>query len=223
MPAHHATGAVFLALAGVLLSPTAASAEPDAPKLIGRYVVVGARAASDVATTLEARESDQSKTLIGTTLVAGDSVSWYRQGERCELRRGSQENNPALVERNLADLQIAPASTDSRLNQSLVIDCLGRAVNDIWQVLVIDERVLVARSQASTTYLILEQPLAPGDVVLLKQKLKQAGFDPGTQDERMDDKTRAAIAAFAHKYGAPAILLPGIVTENLLNALAENR
>ena len=170
-----------------------------------------------MAAPLETRESDRSKTLIGTVLSAGDTISWYR--ERCELRPGSQEPSPALVDPNLADLQIALASADSRLNKNAVVDCLGRSVNDIWQVLIVDERVLVARAQPYTTYLILEQPLAPGDVVQLKQKLRQAGFDPGSQDESMDDKARAAIAAFAQKNGAPTLLMPGIVTMNLLNAL----
>lgn len=221
VPTYQAIVAVFLASAAFLLPAAPAGAEPERPKLVGQYVVVGARAASDVAAPLETRESDRSKALIGTALNAGDTISWYR--ERCDLRPGSQEPSTALVDPNLADLQLAPASTDSRLNRNAVVDCLGRSVNDIWQVLIVDERVLVARAQPYTTYLILEQPLAPGDIVRLKQKLRQAGFDPGSEDERMDERTRAAIATFAQKNGAPALFMPGIVTMNLLNALAEVR
>jgi hypothetical protein len=220
MLAHHAIAAVFLTLAVVLLPENVESVEFP-PKLAGQYVVVGIRIASDVAAPLDIREGDASMALIGTTLNAGDTISWYR--ERCDLRAGPPEKSPALVEPNLADLQIAPASTDSRLNQNAVVDCLGRSVNDIWQVLIVDARVLVARTMPFTTYLILEQPLAPGDVKLLKEKLARAGFGPGSKSEDMDDSTRAAIAAFANKNGAPAMLLPGIVTENLLNALAAIR
>jgi hypothetical protein len=211
--------AISLIFAAFLPPGISARAEAADLPLVGRYVVVGARAASDVATTLSARESDFSKALIGTELRAGDRVSWYR--ERCDVRPGPAEGSAALVERNLADLQIAPASSDRRLNRNLIIDCLGRAASDIWHVLVVDQRVLVARSLPFAHYLILEQPLAPGDVRLLKQRLQQAGFDPGPQDERMEETTRAAIAAFARKNGAPTLLMPGIVTVNLLNALAE--
>jgi peptidoglycan hydrolase-like protein with peptidoglycan-binding domain len=55
----------------------------------------------------------------------------------------------------------------------------------------------------------------------LKQRLRQLGFDPGSRDERMDDGTRAAIAAFAMKNGAPAAFMPGVLTVNLMNAIAE--
>jgi len=210
------------ALSLTIVSSVSASlqAEVAGLPLAGRYVVVGLRAASDVATTAAQREADTSKTLIGSELRIGDRVSWYR--ERCEVRAGPPENRAAMVERNPADLQIAPASTDGRLNRNLIIDCLGRAIGDIWHVLVVDQRILVARSSPLATYLVLEQPLAPGDVLLLKQRLKKAGFDPGTLDERMNEPTRAAIAAYARKKGSPALLMPGVVTVNLLNALAED-
>jgi hypothetical protein len=213
--------AVLLIFAASLLLDAQVKAEPIEQHLVGTYVVIGARAASDVAAPLDLTQSDPSKTLIGTPLVAGDSVSW--DGERCAVRPDAHPSNAALIDPNLADLQLAPASTDSRLNANLILDCLGRAPSDIWSVLVVDRRVLVARTMPFTTYLILEQPLAPGDVTLLKRKLAQAGFDPGSRDERMDDMTRAALAEFARKSGAPAKLLPGVVTENLLNALAEMR
>jgi hypothetical protein len=164
-------------------------------------------------------ETDPNRNLLGTKLRAGSTISWYR--DRCEVRPAGAEGNAALVDRNLADLQLAPASTDARLNRNLIIDCLGRAAGDIWHVLVVDQRLVVARSSPFTTYLILEQPLAPGDVRLLKLRLRQAGFDPGSQDEQLDNSTRAAIAAFARKNGAP-FLTPGIITVNLLNALAES-
>ena len=209
----------LLALVALLTASGSRRAIGEDLPLIGRYVVVATRAASDVATSLAARDADASRNLIGTELTAGDTVHWYRG--RCAARPNPSEGHAAIVERNLADLQLAPASIDARLNQNLIIDCLGRAVSDIWHVLVIDQRVLVARSSPFTTYLILEQPLAPGDIRLLKQRLRQAGFDPGPDDELMNETTRAAIAAFARKNGAPALLMPGIVTVNLLNALAE--
>jgi hypothetical protein len=209
----------LLALLAVLTAGSSDQTLGGDPPLVGTYVVVAARAASDVATSIAARDADQSRKFIGTKLRAGDSISWYR--ERCEARPTSSDGGAAMVERNLADLQLAPASLDARLNQSLIVDCLGRAASDIWHVLVVDQRVLVARSSPFTTYLILEQPLAPGDISLLKQRLRQAGFDPGPDDELMNESTRAAIAAFARKNGAPALLMPGIITVNLLNALAE--
>jgi len=213
------TGTALFGVVSLLLASIGALAGSIDQPLVGTYVVVGTRAASDVAAPLSALQSDTSSSLIGTELRVGDKVSWYR--ERCELRQGPAKGSAALVERNLADLQIAPASMDSRLNRNLIIDCLGRSASDIWDIFVVDQRVLVARSSPFLTYLVLEQPLAPGDIRRLKRKLRQAGFDPGPEDERMDDTTRAAIAAFAVKEGAPMLLMPGIVTSNLLNALAE--
>jgi hypothetical protein len=211
--------AILLALAAVPLPVLAGSGPTDLP-LAGRYVVVGMRAASDVAAPASVSQSDPSKTLLGTELRFGDQVFWYREGARCDLRPGPKES-AARVERNLADLQLAPASVDARLNQNLVVDCLGRTSNDIWEILVVDQRVLVARTSPSTTYLILEQPLAPGDIKVLKEKLRQVGFDPGSEDEKVDDSTRAAVAAFARTKGAPFVT-PGIITQNLLKALEES-
>jgi hypothetical protein len=208
----------LMAAAGAFL-PVPCHAQPADMPLVGRYVVVGIRAASDVAGPVPGSEQESLRALIGTELRAGDRVSWYR--ERCDVRPGRAERSAALVERNLADLQIAPGARDARLNRNLIVDCLGRAIGDIWEVLVVDRRVLVARSSPSRAWLILEQPLAPGDVRLLKQRLRQLGFDPGSQDERMDEATRAAIAAFAVKNGAPAAFMPGILTVNLMNAIAE--
>ena len=210
---------LFIFTALLAAGSSGAAAGEDLP-FVGRYVVIAARTASDVATTLAARQGDTSRNLLGSELHAGDSISWYR--DRCEARPAPSEGGAALIERNLGDLQITPASSDARLNQSLIIDCGGRAVSDIWHVLVVDQRVLAARSSPFTTYLILEQPLAPGDIRLLKQRLRQVGFDPGPEDERMNETTRAAIAAFARKKGAPTLLMPGVVTLNLLNALAES-
>jgi hypothetical protein len=210
-----------MAFSPFLLLQAQVKAEPIKQPLVGTYVVIGARAASDVAAPLDVNQSDPSKTLIGTALIVGDTITW--DGERCVARRDSHKSDAAMIDPNLADLQILVGSPDSRLNQNLVLDCLGRAPNDIWQILAVDRRVLVARTMPFVTYLILEQPLAPGDVKLLKEKLAQAGFDPGSQSEELDESTRAAIAAFARKNGSPATLLPGVVTENLLNALMEVR
>jgi hypothetical protein len=219
MFAFRTIGSAILMAIAAAPPPVLAGAGPMDLPLAGRYVVVGIRSASDVAATASISQSDPNKNLIGTELRFGDQVTWYREGKGCEVRPGPDET-AARVERNIADLQIAPASTDARLNRTLVVDCLGRASSDIWEVLVVDQRVLVARRSPLTTYLILEQPLAPGDIRLLKQKLRQAGFDPGSEDETMDDSTRAAVASFARTKGAP-FLTPGIVTENLLNALEE--
>jgi hypothetical protein len=185
--------------------------------LVGIYVVVGMRAASDVATTDTARENDSARTYLGTELRFGDRVSWYR--DRCEARLGPEDNSD-IIERNLSDLQIVPGPSDRRLNRHLIIDCLGRPIGDIWRVLVVDDRVLVARSASYSTYLILEKPLAPGDIAALKRKLKQAGFDPGELDETLGGPARAALADYAMKHGAKLRLMPGIITSNVMDALA---
>jgi len=126
--------------------------------LTGSYVVVGMRAASDVAATDTAQENDPVRTYLGTELRFGDHVSWYR--DKCEARLGP-EDNADIIERNLSDLQIVPGPSDRRLNRHLVVDCLGRPIDDVWRVLVVVDRVLVARSASYSTYLILEKPLAP--------------------------------------------------------------
>lgn len=208
----------FAALLPILMWSVSVNAQ-TLDHLAGRYVVVGARAASDVPMTAARRQADESRTLtlIGTELRIGSGASWYR--DRCDIKPGASEKPPAVVDRNLADLQITYGSNDSRLNQSFVIDCRGRAIDDIWHVLAVDRRVLVARSSPMATYLILEKPLAPGDVLVLKTKLDQAGFDVGPVSGDLDGKTRLAIAEYARKHGAPALYLPGIVTENLLASL----
>src|SRR5262249_12853004 len=131
--ANAAVAALFGA-ALLLLPCIGALAGPGEQPLVCTYVVVAMRAASAVAAPRSSRKADTRSTRIGTELRVGNNVSWYR--ERCELRDGPAEGSAALVERNLADLQIAPASMDSRLNRNLIIDCLGRSASDVWEVLV---------------------------------------------------------------------------------------
>ena len=185
----------------------------------GSFVVVDLRMASDVATTLAQRESDNSKALIGSTVHFDNGVTWT-DGRRCEARQGQKTSTAAQLEPNLSDLQIVPAGTDRRLNRPMVVDCLGRALSDIWQVLAVDDRVLVTRSEASVAYLVLEKPLASDDARRLKQGLHRAGFDPGPIDEVMNERTRMAVASYAQRHGAKYRFATGIVTRNVLEALA---
>jgi len=56
---------------------------------------------------------------------------------------------------------------------------------------------------------------------VLKRKLKQAGFDPGELDETLGEAARAALADYAMKHGAKLRLMPGIITSNVMDALAQ--
>src|SRR5688572_15988766 len=191
---------IALVAAAVALFPAgSASSDVLGLPLTGRYVVVGLRAASDVPTSSAMRENDPSSSFIGSELNFGDRVSWYR--EACDVRSAPQ-GHPGIVDPNLSDLQVVPGATDRRLNAHLTIDCLGRAASDIWQVLVVDDRVLVARTIPHAIYLIFEKPLAPGDVVVVKRLLQQAGHDPGDSEAILDDAARLAIADYAAQHGA---------------------
>jgi hypothetical protein len=208
----------FAAAVAVLAAGSASSDILGLP-LTGRYVVVGLRAASDVSTSDAMRENDPSSSFIGSELDFGDRVSWYR--EECDVRSAPQ-GHPGVADPNLADLQVVAGATDRRLNAHLTIDCLGRAITDIWDVLVVDDRVLVARTVPRATYLIFEKPLAPGDVVVLKRLLRKAGYDPGQSEDSLDAAARLAIADYAAKHGAKRRLLPGILTRSVMDALHEN-
>ena len=210
---------VGLFAAAAVLPAGSASSDVLGLPLTGRYVVVGLRAASDVPTSDAVRENDPSSSFIGSELNFGDRVSWYR--EECDVRRAPQ-GHPGVADPNLADLQVVAGATDRRLNAHLTIDCLGRAVTDIWDVLVVDDRVLVARTVPHATYLIFEKPLAPGDVVVLKRLLRNAGHDPGESEHSLDDAARLAIADYAAKHGAKRRLLPGILTRSVMDALHES-
>jgi hypothetical protein len=210
---------VLLAAAVAVLPAGSASSDVLGLPLTGRYVVVGLRFASDVPTSNAMRENDPSSSFIGSELNFGDRVSWYR--EECDVRNAPQDH-PGVADPNLADLQVVPGATDRRLNAHLTIDCLGRAITDIWDVLVVDDRVLVARTTPYATYLIFEKPLAPGDVVVLKRLLRQAGHDPGESEETLDAAARLAIADYAENHGAKRRLLPGILTRNVMDALHAN-
>lgn len=185
----------------------------------GRFAVVALRSASDVATTARAREAEMTNEYLGAGVrFSGTNVTWLK-GRKCEVR-SAETSSSARVDRNLSDLQIVlDASRDRRVNRGFVVDCLGRAPSEVWDVLAVDDRTLVARAGSSTTYLVLEMPLTPEESRRVKRGLRAAGFDPGPIEGPLDERARAAVAAFAFAKGAAYRFATGIITRNVLDAL----
>jgi hypothetical protein len=198
---------------GLMLGPPALA---DLAGVSGSFVVVDIRAASDVATTAAARDTDPTLQMMGATLAIGTRLTWI--GKDCAGRPDPMATGAPKVDRNLADLR-AVIGEDHRLDQSWIIDCLGRAVTDIWQVLAVDDRVLVARTSPNITYLVLEKPLSREQGLQLEDGLRQAGFDPGPVDGVIDAVTRSAVAAFVSRQTGVAANA-GVITRSVVDALA---
>ena len=188
----------------------------------GRFVVVDLRAASDVAASAAMREADRAKARLHGDVHFGRTITWTDR-RRCAMQWADETGAPARQDRNLSDLQIVPGNTDRRINRSLIVDCSARSAGEIWQVLMIDDRVLVARAGSSTTYLVLEKPLASRDVQRLRHGLQRAGLDPGRARGTIDARARAAIAQYAEQHGAAYHSVTGVITRNVLDSLFEGR
>jgi hypothetical protein len=184
------------------------------------YIAVTSRAASDVATTIASREADPVRKLIGTQVVFGNGVTWT-DGRRCEARLKQDQSSAARVEPNLSDLQIVPGRNDRRLNHAVIVECPGGGSGDLWDVLVIDDRVLVARSGADISYLVLEKMLTADERLQLLRGLRRDGLDAGAADGKIDDTMRSAVAEYARRHGAAHRFSTGVITRNILDALSQ--
>lgn len=199
---------------------TMGAAPPAGPS--GRYEIVAIRAASDAAGTLGARQDAVLENLLGRRMTFGSRIAWFddRFCARTSRVRPSVEAWSDTTEPNLSDLQIAPGPDDLRLNQTLVIDCGGRAAGSITRLLMVDRRVLVMRSPNGTAYVVLEQPLDRRRARAVEHGLMRAGFDPGPVDGRIDARSRRAVALFARGRGASYAFEQGVLTENVVVALS---
>jgi hypothetical protein len=207
----------ILALGAAFAIKGSVGAHAEIDGLAGTYVAVTWRAASDVATTIASQEADPAKTLVGKEMRFGNGVNWI-DGRRCEARLKQDQSSAARVEPNLSDLQIVPGRNDHRINQTAVVDFSGGASGDIWEVLIIDDRVFAAR--AGINYLILERPLTPDEGLQLQRGLRRAGLDPGAVDGNVDETTRSAVAEYARQHGAAYRFSAGVVTRNILDAVS---
>lgn len=209
---------IFVATLVVMTLASMSPGNADPLGVSGNFAVVDLRTASDVAAPANPNERANLMALLGATIRFGESVTWT-DGRKCEASEDKGAAAPAQVDPNLSDLQIAPGSADRRRNRRFLINCPGRASGEVWQGLAVDDRVLVARSGASTTYLVLEMPVTSEESQHLKRGLLAAGFDPGPIDGPIDERARTAVAAYAHAHGARYTFATGIITQNVLDAL----
>ena len=188
----------------------------------GSYEVVAVRRASDVAVTLGSQEDDRLRRLVGAHVSVGGSNRWYDDricpsSIRIVSAAGSTVN---LDDPNLSDLRVAPGPNDGRVNRALSMDCGARPISSIIHLVQIDGRVVVERALNSSAYVILEAPLDAGTARRLEDGLAKAGFDPGPVDGTVDERTRRAVALYAQGKGAAFAFDRGVITANVLAALA---
>lgn len=190
-----------------------------APSPRGVFEVVAVRRASDTASTLATQEDDALRRMIGQKIEPGKAGNWL-DGAFCSGQtRAAAEPWTNREDPNLSDLQVQPVRGDRRLNASIVIDCGGRAISSIHQVLQVDRRVLVTRTPNGAAYLVLEAPLDVRTARAVERGLMRAGFDPGQADGVIDAATRRAVGRYAQSRGADFAFDQGVLTENLVAAL----
>lgn len=196
-------------------------AAQDAFALTGRYVVVATRSSSLVPAQLDADAKAQEQAPVGTSIDFDNLTAWFDGGSCIGWEPGRAADAPFLwaEEPYLSDLQVAPGTTDSRLNLSLVVDCGARDLASIKLVMAIDARVLVVANSGQSGYFILEKPLPEDEALGLEQGLSRAGLNPGPADGVIDASTRDALAAFAETHSAAYRFESGVITQNLLDAL----
>lgn len=203
---------------------SAAAAQPQAPPAVGLpagvYEVVTVRRASDTASTLATQADDALGRSIGRRISFGETIRWY-DDRVCGAGRiaGAAGSAVNVDDPNLSDLQVAPGSGDRRVNRSLIVDCGGRALSSIAQIVQVDGRVLVERIANGTAYVVMEAPLDPVTARRVEAGLAGAGLDPGPVDGVIDDAARRAVALYAQRQGAAFAFDRGVITDNLLASL----
>ncbi|WP_143534401.1 hypothetical protein [Roseovarius albus] len=163
---------------------------------IGEYIVVDARVASDVASTLDGKDLSD---IIGTSFVfARDGISTADlECDEWAIRETDSPEN--MDDPLLADVMIGPidgdqSDGDKRLLRSWGYACEGEEFIDLLQV---DDRVAVVPWVNSSLTLILERQLTRAQVEHIQAVLKDVKFLDQTPSRILDEATLEAISFWA--------------------------
>lgn len=199
--------------------------DPLADGLVGRYIIVDARSASDVATT--------AGPAMDPGMPIGKAVTFQSTGFAMETRNcqdGAFESVvrgsiPIESDPNLIDLQLGPSDSpasagDQRVAAHFNVTCAGRFFSRLSQV---DDRVAVMSWANSAINLILEKPLSADQIKRYQTQLKSMKFYDGQISGELDTQTLAASRDW-FKYRAKAddstpIPARPAITVNLLDTL----
>lgn len=193
--------------------------------LLGDYIVVDRRSASDVA--------NMATPDMSVAVPIGQQVTFQAAGltmENLECIDGTIEpmtrgSIPIESDPNLIDLQLGPIDGlksvgDQRIAAHYNVTCAGRFFSRVSQV---DGRVVVMSWANSAINLILEKPLSADQIKRYQSQLKSMKFYSGEINGVLDKQTLAASRIwFEYRTGGddstPIPARPAI-TMNLLDAL----
>jgi hypothetical protein len=186
---------------------------------MGRYTIISARNASDVAQTGIRQEN------IVDNWITFDRNGLQAEGLGCDSWEISSVDAVANLEDPiLADVMVGPAdsplsSGDARELTSFEYACEGERFLSLTKI---DDRVVVIPWDNYATYLIAEIPLNASEIRRFQRQLRSMKFYDGEMTGKMDEATQFAVSLWSG-YRATAdedyrFLRPAI-TRNLLDTL----
>jgi hypothetical protein len=185
----------------------------------GDFAVVDIRRAANVA---GGPDDPALNTKIGDTVSFGEQLSWLG-GASCEDWSVDldEEITFILQDNLLSDTQIPPVdgpSTrgDKRVNEGLWLMCAGRPIGEIVRV---DDRVVIAETASSMSYVILERPLAPNDILAFQKQLVDMKFLDEVPRDTWTQQSLHAVSSYAQYRGADYRFARAAISENLLDGL----
>ena len=185
----------------------------------GDFAVVDIRRAASVA---GGPDDPALNTKIGDTVSFGEQLLWLG-GATCDDWSVDLDEEITFIlhESLLSDTQIPPVdgpSTrgDKRVNEGLWLMCAGRPLGEIIRV---DDRVVIAETASSMSYVILEQPLAPSDILAFQKQLAGMKFLDETPQDKWTMQSLQAVSSYAQYRGADYRFERAVISENLLDGL----
>lgn len=211
-----------LSLAALAISPVFAGDQKGLTTPDGEYVAIALRQSSYVQSTPNLGVGSE---WLAQRVSFGDRLVWL-DGVTCN-RWSVEKIDFSVIERrdpNLSDLTISPLKSrttaqDRRVGIYANLICRDGGEKIIGDILIIDDRVLVASGRSWTVNVILEKPLRRDQVRKLQAQLKDMKFYSGAITRTVDVATRAAVSSYAEYRGAKYRFANTAITKNLLDGL----
>lgn len=211
-----------LILAAQAISPVLAEDQKGVTAPDGEYVAIALRRSSSVRGTPDPGVGSE---WLAQRVSFSDRLVWL-DGVTCNRWSVMGNDFPVIKpsDPNLSDLTIAPLDSrtsagDRRVGKSAILICQDGGKKIIGNILIVDDRVLVASDPPWTVNVILEKPLRKDQVRKLQAQLKDMKFYSGEITGTIDVATRAAVSFYAEYRGAEYRFANAAITENLLDGL----
>ncbi|SDB58443.1 hypothetical protein [Bauldia litoralis] len=191
-----------------------------APLPSGDYFVVSVRRSTGVSGSKVDPALDAE---LGDHVSFGTSLVWWN-GKRCATWTVDEDTEITSIVDDpiLSDTQIAPiegtSTTGDRVaNEGLWVICDGGPISEI---VAVDDRVIIAETPSSMSYVILEKALHANDILSFQKRLADMKFLDADPDVEWSEETLAAVSSYAQYRGAEYRFERAAITGNLIDGLS---